>query len=83
MKNYFPDKEYIIEDTHEAAVRGADIICVATSGSTVDPEIKEEWLNKGALLLLPATIKLADDFILNKAVNVVDNWKMWECWHAC
>lgn len=81
MKNYFPDKEYIIEDTHEAAVRGADIICVATSGSTVDPEIKEEWLNKGALLLLPATIKLADDFILNKAVNVVDNWKMWECWH--
>lgn len=80
MKKYFPEKEYIIVDSHEEAVRGSDIICVATSGSATDPEIKEEWVNKGALLLLPATIRLDDDFILNRAVNVVDNWKMWESW---
>lgn len=82
MKDYFPDKEYVIVETHEEAVRGSDIICLATSGAAEDPEVKEEWLNKGALLLLPATVCLEDDFILNRAVNVVDNWKMWECWEA-
>ena len=80
MKQYFPEKEYCIVDTHEEAARDSDIICVATSGAATDPELKEEWLKKGALLLLPATIHLDDDFILNRAVNVVDNWKMWECW---
>ena len=80
MKKYYPDLEYVICGSHEEAIRDSDIIGIATSGSKQDPEARDEWLKKGALLLLPATIRLSDDLICNRALNVVDNWKMWECW---
>jgi len=82
LKKYFPEKNYIIVNEHEDAVRDSDVICIATSGSIIDPEVKEDWIKPGALLILPATIKLEDDFIINRAINVVDNWKMWECWES-
>ena len=73
-------KNTIIVDNMEEAIRDSDVICVATSGASTDPEIKEEWIKPGALLTLPASIKIDDDFIVNRARNVVDNWKMYEAW---
>ena len=80
MQRYFPDKTYQIVETHEQAVRDSDILCVATSGAKPDPDIQTAWIRKGALFLLPAAIHFEDSFLLQHAVHVVDNWKMWECW---
>lgn len=81
LKDRFPQvKNFIICDSMENAIRESDVICIATSGSGSDPYIKEEWIKPGALLTLPASIKLDDDFIVNRARNVVDNWKMYEAW---
>lgn len=73
-------KNIMIVDSMEEAVREADVVVIATAGAKTDPEIKEEWIKKGALLTLPASIKLDDDFIVKRARNVVDNWKMYEAW---
>lgn len=64
----------------ETAVRESDVVLVATSGSKADPKICEEWIKKGALLILPASIDLDDDFIVNRARNVADHWLMYESW---
>lgn len=47
-----------------------------------DPYVEVEWIKPGALLILPASIKFDDDFILKRARNVVDNWSMHEAWRA-
>jgi ornithine cyclodeaminase len=69
--------------TFAAAVDGADIINVATS-SPLDvenyPYIEEKWIKPGALLTLPGAIRFDDDFLLNRAGIVVDNWKLYEAW---
>lgn len=62
----------------EDAVRGSDVICVATSGSE-EPEVKEEWLNDGVLMILPAGIKISKDFVMKTKI-VADNWKMFKAW---
>nr|WP_320026907.1 tyramine oxidase subunit B [uncultured Acetobacterium sp.] len=84
VKAEFPQITTIeIVDTMEEAVRGADIISVATSGSVGSdsyPYIEEAWIKPGALFCMPANIKFDDDFILNRARNVVDNYKLYEAW---
>ena len=62
----------------EAAVRGADVINVATAGA-VSPEIQDEWLKEGVLLTLPASAALSLN-TMKSARIVVDNWKMYEAY---
>ncbi len=66
-------------DSIEEAVRDADIVNTATSGS-VKPEIKDEWLKDGVLISMPAGANLSKEFIINTKL-VVDNWAMYEAWH--
>lgn len=81
LKQKYPQvKNVVIAEDIEQAVRESDVICIATAGSATDPEVKEEWIKAGALLILPASIKLEDEFIVKRARNVVDNWKMYEAW---
>ena len=68
-----------IVDSIEDAVREADVVNVATSGENY-PYIKEEWLKPGVFVSLPASIRMDQDFVLNRATLVIDNWKMYEAW---
>lgn len=80
IKSEYPSiKEIVIADSIEEAVKDADIINVATSGTNI-PEIKEEWIKPGAYISLPASIVLDKDFVINRARIVVDNWKMYEAY---
>ena len=72
-------EEVVIAKSLEQAVRGADIVSSATSGSTF-PYIEEEWIQPGAYFSLPAGIGMDRDFILRRARKIVDNWKMYEAW---
>lgn len=84
VKAEFPQITTIeIVETMEAAVRGSDIVSVATSGavgSAEYPYIKEEWIKPGTLFCMPAVIRFDDDFLLNRARHVVDNIKLYEAW---
>ncbi|MBP2650854.1 MAG: putative ornithine cyclodeaminase, mu-crystallin [Firmicutes bacterium] len=82
-ENYPQIKTIEVADSLQEAIKDADIISSATSGtvgSATHPYIKEEWIKPGALLCLPANIRFDDDFILNRAKNVVDNIKLYEAW---
>lgn len=59
----------------EEAVRGSDVVNVATSGS-VSPRIEDEWLKEGALLTLPASADISETLMMDSRI-VVDNWEMW------
>lgn len=72
-------KKYEVCDSVESCVRDADVVNSATSGKSL-PYINGEWLKKGAYVSLPAGIIMDQDFVLNKARRVVDNWKMYEAW---
>lgn len=67
-------------DTLEEAVRGCDIISVATSGAA-QAEIKDEWVKAGAVIALTGTAKISDQLYMDSRI-VVDNWKMHEEWIA-
>lgn len=58
----------------EEAVRGSDVINVATSGP-IKPEIKDEWLGEYSFLSLPVSAKL-DVKTIKTSTILVDNWKM-------
>lgn len=76
-------KNIEVVDTVEAAVRGSDIVCVATSSpvSVADYTfIEEAWIKKGALFCLPATVNFDNDFIANRCTKVMDNSKLYEAW---
>lgn len=64
----------------EEAVRGSDVITVATAGAQ-KPVIKAEWLKEGSMLSLSATAELEEDLLLSAKV-VVDEWKMHVAWRA-
>ena len=72
-------KDIEIVDSMEAAVRDSDIVNAATSGVDI-PYFKEEWLKPGVYMSLPASAVLDKDFVVNRARNVVDNWKMYEAY---
>ena len=77
-------KNIEVVDSIEAAVRESDVVSVATSSPTGDPSvypyIKEEWIKPGAVICCPAAARFDDDFILNRARNVVDNIGLYEAW---
>ena len=80
IKEKYPQIKTIeLVNSVEEAVRDADVINSATSGKDL-PYINEKWLKPGAYVSLPAGINLDQDFVLNRARRVVDNWKMYEAW---
>ncbi|MBP1736306.1 MAG: putative ornithine cyclodeaminase, mu-crystallin [Oscillospiraceae bacterium] len=85
LEESYPQIQTItIVDTDEDAVRGCDIVSIATSSPTGDPSaypyIKEEWIKPGAVISCPASARFDDDFILNRARNVADNIMLYEAW---
>ncbi|MDR1821528.1 MAG: ornithine cyclodeaminase [Oscillospiraceae bacterium] len=73
-----------IVDTIEQAVRGCDIVELATSSPTGDPSsypyIAEEWIKPGAIIACPASARFDDDFLINRARSVADNIMLYEAW---
>jgi ornithine cyclodeaminase len=73
----------IVEDI-ESAVRGSDIVILATSTPTGDvsiyPYVKEEWIKPGTVICCPASARFDEDFIINRARNVADNIQLYEAW---
>lgn len=84
VKAQFPQFKTIeVAETLEELVRGSDVISMATScpeGSENYPMIKEEWIKPGAFFSLPACANFEDDFLLNRAKTVVDNFGLYEAW---
>lgn len=78
-ENYPNVAQVEVADSLEQAVRGADIINTATSGK-VNPYVEESWLKPGAYFSIPAGIAFDQEFVLKRARNVVDNWKLYEAW---
>lgn len=76
-------KVEIVEDI-ESAVRGSDVVVIATSTETGDPSlypyIKEEWIEPGTVICCPASARFDEDFIINRAHNVADNIELYEAW---
>lgn len=83
-EDYPQIKDIIVVDTIEDAVRGCDIVHIATSSPTGNineyPYINEEWIKPGAVLCCPASARFDDDFILNRARTVTDNIQLYEAW---
>ena len=83
-KEYPQIKNVRIVSTEEEAVRGSDIISIATSTECGDPSIypyvKEEWIKPGAMFSCPASARFDDEFIINRARTVTDNIKLYEAW---
>jgi N-[(2S)-2-amino-2-carboxyethyl]-L-glutamate dehydrogenase len=80
IKQEYPQiKKIEIVNSIEEAVKGADVINVATSGK-VFPRIEGSWLKEGAFLSLPASVDMDPDFVINQTRKIVDNWKMYESW---
>lgn len=77
-------KNIEVVDDIETAVRGSEIIMIATSTETGDPSIypyvKEDWIEPGAVICCPASARFDEDFVLNRAHNVADNIELYEAW---
>lgn len=77
----YPHVKIDVVSSPEEAVRGSDIISVATSspaGSVNYPTIEEAWVAPGAFLAAPATINLDAEFVLKRARNIADSSKLYE-----
>lgn len=87
LKKEYPQITHIeVVDSEEAAVRGADIVSIATSSPTGDPSeypyVKEEWIKPGAVFSCPSAARFDDDFILHRARTVTDNIRLYEAWES-
>lgn len=59
--------------SHEEAVRGADIVCTLTAAT--EPLVRKEWLKKGGLVIGGGSYQeLEADVILKADKIVIDNW---------
>lgn len=72
-------------DTVEQVARASDIMTVTTTtdaaGPSGFPHIRREWIKPGALLLLPASVRLDDDIATSADIRlVVDSWQLYEAW---
>lgn len=76
-------ERWIVAETIEDAVTGADIVSVAAtapSGSANYPYIAESWLKPGAFVSLPANVRFDEDFLIHRARKVTDSHKTFEAW---
>lgn len=86
MRPRFPHLERIdAAETVEEVVRESDIMTVTAttdaSGPQGFPYIRREWIKPGALLLLPAAVRLEDEVMTSGAARlVVDSWRLYDAW---
>lgn len=70
--------DIIAVDSVEEAVKGSDIISIATSGGN-PAKIEDAWVKKGAVIHLVGTASLSEELYINSKV-VIDNWNMHLDW---
>jgi ornithine cyclodeaminase len=84
VKEHFPQiTDVAVVDSFEAAVRGADLISIATTNPPNiedHPFIEESWIKPGAFFTLPGCTRFDNDFLIRRAVKVTDNLKLYEAW---
>ncbi|MDO5731760.1 tyramine oxidase subunit B [Corynebacterium sphenisci] len=71
--------EVRVVDSEREAIEGSDIVIAGTSTSPDGPEgfphFKREWIQPGALLLMPAAARLDDDFVTSGEANLVVDYR--------
>lgn len=80
---YASIERWIVADSIEEAVRGADIVSVAAtapSGSVNYPYLAESWLKPGAFVSLPANVRFDEDFLVHRARKITDSLRTFESW---
>ena len=82
-KEEFPQlKEIIVCKDNEEAIRDSDIISFTTTvlnDVSTFPEIKEEWVKKGALISMPSAARFdSKEFVAKRCKMVVDNYSLYE-----
>lgn len=85
VKEKYPSISNIaVVSTDEEAVRDCDVVSVAPSCPTGNPElypyIAEDWIKPGAVVCCPAAARFDDDFLTKRARKVVDNIELYEAW---
>ena len=78
-------EEVITAHSVEQVARESDIMTVTVttdkSGSEKYPYIKSEWIKPGALLLLPASVRFDDSYLMSPDSRlVVDSWRLYDAW---
>ena len=77
-------KDIIICKDNEEAIRDSDIISFTTTvlnDVSTFPEIKEEWVKKGALISMPSAARFdSKEFVAKRCKMVVDNYSLYEAW---
>lgn len=77
-------KKIEVVDEIKGAVKGSDIVIIATSTPTGDiskyPYVKEDWIDPGTVFCCPASARFDDDFVINRARTVADNLHLYEAW---
>ena len=77
-------KKVIACDSIEETCTDSDIIYFGTTNATKyedNPEIRQEWVKKGALVISASSLIISTDFLKDKSVKLVaDNYRMYEGW---
>ncbi|MBF7045289.1 hypothetical protein IY974_01795 [Campylobacter volucris] len=81
FKNY-TNAEFLAVTSVEEAVKNSDIISV-NPGFEFDnladmPIIRSKWLKENSLTLCLSFVKFSDDFLINEAIKIADNYAMCE-----
>ena len=87
VKKNFPQIQNItVVPTLEEAVRGSDIVSVATNGVggiETYPFIEESWIKPGAVLCMPSDGNFDEEFLASDRCKlVVDNYGLYEAWES-
>jgi ornithine cyclodeaminase len=72
-----------VVDSMEQACQDADIVTMGTTsqmGLDYYPFLEEKWLKPGMLLSAPACVRVDDEFLINRARLVLENYGLYECW---
>lgn len=81
---YINVKNIIICETIEEVCKETDIIFFGTTNAAKfedNPQIKQEWFKKGALIISASALLVSTDFLADNRVKLVaDNYKMYEGW---
>ncbi|HLS24155.1 MAG TPA: tyramine oxidase subunit B [Pseudogracilibacillus sp.] len=77
LSNHFPTLTIEVVQSIEEAIRGSDIVNLATAGEA-NPKIEEKWVKQGALFTVSSSGDFEADFAINRMKLVVDNWAMYE-----
>ena len=83
IEEHFPQITKIIAcETLEECVRDTDVISEAVScPEDQTPYIEEAWIEPGATFLSSEHLRFSEEFQMNRAVKVIDNWQLYDGYH--